>query len=334
MAAVADALGQVRGREGDPQLGPLRQRHHTDRLPHQHAPVGRRHRVERADRDLELAGRVLGMDLVDVHALRRERRQQVGGVVAQLHLPDRAVRGAGHRRDEFLAGRRAEPDGPLDLDGRLEGEAAPFGGVRDDPAQKGPGAAGVPLALLGDPVHGRPCPAGLPGQHHQLVEVGVEPEVAVGGAEDVGGDDRVVGQEGVEHRRHADPPGHGRLQPGRGNRLDPADARRVDVRQDDPVHPLGGQVHGEGGDPAQVAGAPAGHGVGKGGHASSSTGSAPGPGRGRARGGGVRVSRPPRRTAVPRRHPARRATASTAPAPARPAPDRRGTRRSRRGPER
>ena len=73
VAAVADAAGQHRRRERRPQPVPLG--HRPDRLPDQHAAVGRGDRVERADRDLVLPGRVLGMELVDLDALARPARR-------------------------------------------------------------------------------------------------------------------------------------------------------------------------------------------------------------------------------------------------------------------
>ncbi len=198
MPAVADAPAEDRRGEGDAQ--PVPPGHRPDRLPHQQTVVGRRHRVERAHRDLELPRRVLGMELLHVHALRRERRQQVGGAVAQLDLPDGPVRRSGHRRDERVALRVAPAHDPLDLQGGLEGDAVALGGPGHGPAQDGAPARRMRCALLRDPVDRRPRPARLRGQHGQAAEVGVEAQIAVGGAEDVRGDDRVVGQEGVEDR--------------------------------------------------------------------------------------------------------------------------------------
>ncbi len=198
VAAVADALPEDRRGEGHREAVALR--HRPDRLPHQHAAVGRRHRVERGHRELELPGRVLGMELVDLHALPRERRQQIGGTVAQLDLAGGTVRRARDRGHELALGARRLSNGPLDLDARLEGRAVPLRGFPDRPAQEGAAARGMPLALLRDPVDRRPRPAGLSGQFHQLVEVGVEAQIAVRGAEDVGGDDGVVREERVEHR--------------------------------------------------------------------------------------------------------------------------------------
>ena len=56
----------------------------------------------------------------------------------------------------------------------------PVLGVGDDPAQEGAAAPGVPFTLLGDPVDGRPGPAGLPGQDHQPVQIRVEAQITVG----------------------------------------------------------------------------------------------------------------------------------------------------------
>ncbi len=323
VAAVADALGEDRRGEGDHQAVAPGDR--PDRLARQHAAVGRRHRVQRADRQLELPRRVLGMDLIDVHALLGERGQELGGAVAQLDLPGGAVRRTGHRGPELALGGGAVADGPLDLDRRPEGQALP-GRVGDQVAQQGARAARMRLALLGDPVHRSPCPAGLRGQHHQPVQIGVEPQIAVGGAKDIGGDDGVVRQEGVEHRGHPDAPGRRRRQLRRRDRLHPGDPRGVHIGQHDPVHTSAGQLPAQGGGPLDVPGTPSGHGIGKGGHALSSSSWAA------KLAVGVRVSRPPRRTAAPRRESRRPpATPSRTPGPVRRTP---GPRRTRRCPRR
>lgn len=271
VAAVADALGEDGRCERGAQAVPPG--HRADRLPYQDTAVGRRDRVERADRQLELPGRVLGMELVHVHALSRQGGEQLGAVVAQFDLAGRAVgrtRGSG---DERVVRCRGQAERPLDLDARPEGEPVQPLRVNDRTAQEGSAAAGVALALLGDAVDRGPGPAGLSGQDGQVVEVGEEAQIAVRGAEDVGGDDGVVREERVEDRGHADAPGRRRGEFRGRDRLHPAHARGVDVGQDDPVHTPPGQLRGQRGGALDLAGTAAGQGVGKGGHTSSTVAS-------------------------------------------------------------
>jgi hypothetical protein len=270
VAPVADAAGDHRRRERHPQPVPLRDR--ADRLPHLHAAVGGGDRVQRADRDLVLAGGVLGVELVDLHALGGQRPQQLGAEVRLLDQPGHPVRGAEAGRLEPRA--TGPPQRELDLDAGPERHAL-AGGGRDQMAQHAAGARGVHRAVLGDPVHRRPGPAGLGGEGDQPVQVRVQPQVAVRTAQHVGGDDRVVGEEGVEDRRHPHAPGHGPLQAGHRHALDPVDPRRVHPGQHHTGDAVRGHLRRPLGGPVVVARAAAGDRVGESRHAGSLVGASP-----------------------------------------------------------
>src|SRR3954464_465842 len=263
--AVADPLGEHLGRERGPQ--PVPRTHRLDRVPDQHAGVRCGDRVLGRDGQLQLPGRVLGVELVDRNALRRQRRQQVARVVGDLHVPRHPVGGTGEPGYEVVVAR--DPGRPLDLEGGPDGQPL-AGQLVDDPAQEQPRVQWVRGAVLVVAVHRRPRPAGLAGQHGQPVEIRVQSQVADGAAGVAPGDDRVVEEEGVEHRAHADAPGRRRRQLGQWHRLHPGHAAGVHPRQDDaddaglpqvPEHLLGARSPPQGprappGPPHPAAGAP------------------------------------------------------------------------------
>ncbi len=168
-------------------------------LPDEHRAVRGADGVERAHRHLVLPRRVLGVDLVDLHALGGQHGQGLGAEVGLLHQPGHPVGGADAGRLERRVGDVAAAERELDLDGRLEREALGLG-RGDEATQDRPRAAGVQGAVLGHPVDGGPRPAGLAGERDHVVEVGYEPQVAVGAALQLGRHDRVVREEQVEDR--------------------------------------------------------------------------------------------------------------------------------------
>src|SRR5258708_14311327 len=95
MAAVPYAATDARRRERGLQTLP--QRHRPDGLPDQHAVVGGAYRVTRPDRDLELASRVFGVELLDPNALLLDRLHNLAGVIRKLddsrHLIRRPLAG-------------------------------------------------------------------------------------------------------------------------------------------------------------------------------------------------------------------------------------------------
>jgi hypothetical protein len=240
----------------------VRGRDRADGLPHQHAIVGGRYRVGRRDRDLELAGRVFGVELLDDHALALQRPGDRAAVVRQLDHPRHAVGRAAAGRDEAALALGA--GGPLHLEAHPQREPA-AGGFGDHTASERALAAGVDPALLGVAVDRGEGPAGLAREHGDPVEVGDQPQVAGRAADVLAGRDVVVDHEHVEHRRHADAPPGGALEPAQRDRLDPGDAGVVypaqrdqrDVRgaqpfgnRNRPAHPVGplarGHDHGRG----------------------------------------------------------------------------------------
>ena len=66
MSSVADLLGDHYRRKRGPEFVTDRQR--ADHMSSKDIEIGRRDRITGRQRDLELAGRVLRMDLPDVHA--------------------------------------------------------------------------------------------------------------------------------------------------------------------------------------------------------------------------------------------------------------------------
>ncbi len=129
-------------------------RNRTDRLAGQDRSIGGRDRIVWADRYLELAGRVLGVEQLDRHILRRQCLQQVTTVLGDLHQPCHAVRGPGR-------GRRAIGMGqiPLDFEAHPQGET----GLRrdpDHPPSESPLIRRVRLTILAST--GRPAPTPSP----------------------------------------------------------------------------------------------------------------------------------------------------------------------------
>ncbi len=218
--AVADRARLDHRREGDPQAVPGG--HGPDGVPDQDGGVRGADRALGGDRDLELARGVLGVDLQDAQPLRAEGTQDVPQVVGEVGEPVHPVRGAVRGVLRLLLRGAGEGDHPLDLDGGLEAEPAPGMCIRDRPL-----AARVRGAGLGVPVPRGPGPAGLGGQRDDPLQVGVEPEVPGGAADDRAGGDRVVGEEDVEAGRGADAPLRGVRQRGQWHGLDPGDARVV-----------------------------------------------------------------------------------------------------------
>ncbi len=200
----------------------------ADALLHQHELVGRRHRMGGRRRELQLAGGVLGMDLVDLDSLSGQRRQEVGQIGRQLDDP-------GHAAPRSEAGGRgavtvSPPDEPLHLERHPEAEAG-IGG----PGGHGPGeaalVAGVTLAFLGPAVRRCPRPPGHGVQRRNPLQVREQPQVAHGAADVGAGGDGVVDTEHVEHRRHPDAVGGSRFQTVDGHRLHTGHAGVVDRRQ-------------------------------------------------------------------------------------------------------
>ena len=88
----------------------------ADRQPQQHVAVGGGERLGGGDGDLELARAGLGLDLLDVQALRLQLAHEVGGEVLDLEQPGGAERRPGA---DALAEQRE-----LDLERHLEREPA------------------------------------------------------------------------------------------------------------------------------------------------------------------------------------------------------------------
>ncbi len=108
------------------------------------------------ERDLELALRVLGMDLFDRDALRGQRHEDRAQVGRELDEPDHPVRRAGGGRNEVVTG--APGDAPLDLEAgahREPGRRQPV----DLAAQQPAAVQRVRLAGLVEALGRRPGPA-------------------------------------------------------------------------------------------------------------------------------------------------------------------------------
>ncbi len=131
---------------------------------------------------------------------------------------------------------------------------------------------------LGVAVPRGPGPAGLGRERDDPLDVGVEPEVAGGAADQPAGDDRVVGEEDVEagggadaplrrvhqaaERHRLDPGDAGVVHPGDGDRLDPGAPQPVDgglraLAALGPVRPRRQHGAGDGG-PGRAGGGPRG----------------------------------------------------------------------------
>ena len=103
-------------------------------------------------RDLQLTGGVLGVELVDADALVLERRDEIGDEVRELRQDDRAVRGAAVRRHQAAVLLLAAGE-PLDLAAHRQVQALRRCPV-DHAPQERPLADRGDLALLREPVGG------------------------------------------------------------------------------------------------------------------------------------------------------------------------------------
>jgi hypothetical protein len=172
MAAVADLAGHHDGSERHPQ--PVRPGHGPDRLLHQDQTVGGTHRIGGGHRQLELAGGVLGMELLDGHTLVVEHDEQFPDVVGEFDHPRHAVGGARAGRGRAVT--LVAADEPLDLEGHLQLQALLGGPVGHGGGEEAL-ACHVGLPVLRVPVGRRPGPAGLAREPAEGVEVGVEAQV-------------------------------------------------------------------------------------------------------------------------------------------------------------
>lgn len=219
VAAVADRAGDGHGREGDPEVVLVGEG--ADGLAGEHIEVGRADGVLRGHRQLELAGGVLGVELLHVDALLPQGFQQIPAEGRLLDEAGHPIGGAADCGLEVAAGVAAERE--LDLKRHAQIQAAVGGGCGHT-AREGALAGGVDLPILSVAVGGRPRPAGLGGEGGEPVEVGEEPQVAVRAADLGAGGDVVVEHEDIEHGRRAHAPPGDLLQPPDRDALDPRDA--------------------------------------------------------------------------------------------------------------
>jgi hypothetical protein len=203
VAAVAHLARDDRRGEGGAQRVPGGDG--TDGLADQQQIVGGAHRVGRGAGHLELARGVFGVQLEDLDALDGQRFGDVAEVVGEFDDAGHAVGGSRTGVVERLvplgggrgAAGRGAADHPLRLEAHSQAEAGGRGPV-GHPAGELPLAGGVRTAQLVVAVHRGPGPAGLCGEGGEPVQVGDEPQIAVGAAEMLGFGDRVVGGEDVE----------------------------------------------------------------------------------------------------------------------------------------
>ena len=193
---------------------PCRRGDRADRLAHQHAAVGGGHRVERRDRDLELAVGVLGVQLLDLDALLAQRGQQVAGVVADSST-SRVIPYAGPvQAGDELVGRPRRRDAHSTSIAILQRSARPRRRARPCAART---AAGRPGTARRPGCSGRPAPTPSRAGAASTVSrsrSGTRRRSPSGPPSTSRAGDRVVGDEHVEHRRHADAPAGGTVQPG------------------------------------------------------------------------------------------------------------------------
>ena len=175
----------------------MRLAHCMDRVADEHRGVRGAHRVLGQDGQLELACRVLGMELSDRDVLVGQGAQHVVAVPAEL---DQAVHAVGRsRRGGHEVVSMAGVDVPLDLEAHQRLQPA-LGEVLHGAAGEGPGALRVRSAVLGVAVDRGPRPAGQGGEAHGPGRVGQQPEVTHRPAGEAASGDRVVDEERVEHR--------------------------------------------------------------------------------------------------------------------------------------
>jgi hypothetical protein len=167
VAPVADRARHDRRRERRAQAVPEGDR--ADRLPREHAEVGRGDRFGGRDRQFELPAGVLGVELVDHHALPCHSVDDIPREVGQLDDPGHAVRRTLTGGDEVVA--IAPADDPLDLVPHAELDPG-LPGASNHAADERPLARGVLHAVLSEPVGGRPGPARLAGERDELSNVG------------------------------------------------------------------------------------------------------------------------------------------------------------------
>ena len=147
----------------------------ADGLADEHAVVGCTYRVTGGHGHLELAGRVLGMNLLHGDGLCREGGEHVAQVVRAVDQSGHAVGRARGGRDEGVAAAGIER--PLQLERHLRRQALLCGEVHH-PGGEASMTEGVDGARPGPSVDRRPRPTRLGGQLDEASEVGVEAEVA------------------------------------------------------------------------------------------------------------------------------------------------------------
>jgi hypothetical protein len=180
------------------------------------------------------------MELHHAGALRLEGADEIGGERFHVGEHDRAVGRAGVRGNRVGLGLAAAAITPseeeLDLvrAAQLEAEARQ---PLEHPLRERPAAGGVRLSLLIPLVDGRERPPGARRERHGRVHVGHQPRVPGRPADVLRRGDLIVDHEHREHWRQTDPEPGRLLQPADRHGLDERDARVVDHRQGDGLHP-------------------------------------------------------------------------------------------------
>ena len=238
--AVAHARHRDLRRERRAEAVPSADR--VDDRAHEHGRVGRSHGILRRDRELELAGRVLRVELLDNDPRVRQRDQQVSGVVGGVDQPRHPVRRPARGRPEVVIRVVTEvvADHPLELDRGQHADALLRQGA-DEGGQQQPAALVVRRAVLLVAVGRSPRPPGLGAERDHAAYVGHHPQVTDRLASFAGAGDPVVEAEPVERDRRPHAPGRQVRQAIQRHRLDPGDPRVVDERRGDAHHAAFGE---------------------------------------------------------------------------------------------
>ncbi len=192
--AVAGVGTDLWGERRDQAVAP---RHRAHRLAHDHRRVGGRQRIAGSDRHLELAVRVLGVELLQTETLRLHHRHEVEREVLVLNERDVAVARTMVRRME-LAVIASDPHGELELEHRLHQQTSLGERVGHAPREC-PWTGSEWLAGLRVLIHRGPCPPRHRGERHGRARIGPEPKVA-GGSVDVAGQEREL----IVRHRHVE----------------------------------------------------------------------------------------------------------------------------------
>ena len=146
----------------------------ADRLAREQLVVGRRERIGRVERELELRPAVLGVDLADAESVGVEVGEQLGEELAHVEHRVRAVDRAAVRRHGLVG---VLADEPLELEPGLE-LVAQAGGALDDALERRAVAVLPARALLQPELAGRPGEGRLAGELDDALGHGLDAEVA------------------------------------------------------------------------------------------------------------------------------------------------------------